>query len=156
MLLWPGYLHCGVHVWLGSWPSVVEPQLLSVLHPSLHQLHNKKIKRFSLDYFAKNCSNKRLLSLLTQNFALSANIKYVVLCNQTTYKRRRFDNNRKQVDRNVTSGTCQCLKKHRRLLHSERNSILRDEATLNQIAKSSAPHGLCQTWWNTGPLFRLF
>ena len=26
-----------------------------------------------------------------------------------------------------------CLKKHRRLLHSKRNSILRDEATLNQI-----------------------
>jgi hypothetical protein len=37
-------------------------------------------------------------------------------------------------------GICQCLNKRWRLLHSERNSILRDEATLNQIAKSSAPH----------------
>ena len=36
--------------------------------------------------------------------------------------------------------TLQCLKKHGRLLHSERNSILRDEATLKQISKSSTPH----------------
>ena len=33
-------------------------------------------------------------------------------------------------------------KKHRRLLGSERNSILRDEATLNQISDWSAPHCL--------------
>ena len=40
----------------------------------------------------------------------------------------------------LCNGIWHCLKKHRRLLHSERNSILRDEATLNQISNSSAPH----------------
>jgi hypothetical protein len=37
------------------------------------------------------------------------------------------------LEKSSSSGTFQCLKKHGRLLHSERNSILRDEATLNKI-----------------------